>query len=84
MHKNTLYLQQYTQQPHSAPRKLVLGLLLAFMIAASSCTINFALISSCKEHTWIKKTINQIANSCLPKNKQDMFKESFTLTYIHS
>lgn len=62
----------------------MLGLLLAFMIAASSCTINFALISSCKEHTLIKEPINQIVNSCLPKNKQDMFKESFTLNYIHS
>lgn len=25
MHKNTLYLQQYIQQPHSAPAKMDVG-----------------------------------------------------------
>lgn len=62
----------------------MLGLLLVSVIAVSSCTINFALISSCQERALKKEPIEQTANSCLPKNKQDMFKESFTLTYVHS
>lgn len=83
MHKTPYICSNISSNLTLLPIKSMLGLLLAFMIAVSSCTINFALISSCKEQTLIKEPINQIANSCLPKNKQDMFKESFILTYIH-